>query len=98
MTTRRKLLQSALGLAAGGAIAPALAALARRRTLLILGRPNFIGADLTQEALQGGWRVMHFNRGGTAADGVLEVETRAGNRKGLGLALRGPGPHVVVAP
>lgn len=96
MTTRRRLLQSGLGLVAGGTIAPALAALARRHTLLILGGTGFIGPHLTREALQGGWRVTHFNRGRTAADGVPGVETLLGDRKGQLDALRGRKWDVVV--
>jgi 2'-hydroxyisoflavone reductase len=62
---------------------------AQPRTLLILGGTGFIGPHLTQEAQRRGWRVTHFNRGKTGADGVTGVETLLGDRKGELDALRG---------
>jgi 2'-hydroxyisoflavone reductase len=65
-------------------------------TLLILGGTGFIGPHLTQEALRRGWRVTHFNRGRTAAEGVTGVETLLGDRKGPLDALRGRSWDAVV--
>jgi 2'-hydroxyisoflavone reductase len=96
MTTRRELLQSGICLATGGAIAPALGRGTRAKTLLILGGTGFIGPHLTREALRGGWKVTHFNRGKTAADGVPGVETLRGDRQGQLDALRGRKWDVVV--
>ena len=66
------------------------------KTLLILGGTGFIGPHLTQEAQRRGWRVTHFNRGKTAADGVAGVETLLGDRKGQLDALRGRSWDAVV--
>jgi 2'-hydroxyisoflavone reductase len=66
------------------------------RTLLILGGTGFIGPHLTQEAQRRGWRVTHFNRGKTAADGVAGVETLLGDRKGQLDSLRGRSWDAVV--
>jgi 2'-hydroxyisoflavone reductase len=97
MTRRRDVLQLALLAAAAAALprSPA-AATARPGTLLILGGTGFIGPYMTQEALQRGWKVTHFNRGRTAADGVGNVETLIGDRKGKLDALRGRHWDVVV--
>ena len=89
MTTRRQLLRIGAWLAAGGAIAPSLARGSATKTLLILGGTGFIGPPLTQQALQAGWKVTHFNRGKTAVGGVPGVETLIGDRKGQLDALRG---------
>lgn len=89
MSTRREVLQGVASFAVGGAIAPALASQAGKRTLLILGGTGFIGPHLTQEAVRQGWKVTHFNRGKTAADGVPGVETLLGDRKGQLDTLRG---------
>ena len=43
-----------------------------------------------------GWKVTHFNRGKTAADGVADVETLIGDRKGKLDALRGRSWDAVV--
>src|SRR5499427_8209579 len=67
----------------------ALAEERQPRTLLILGGTGFIGPHLTQEAQRRGWRVTHFNRGKTEADGIEGVETLLGDRKGQLDALRG---------
>ena len=88
MTTRRVLLQGVVSLAAGAAIRATRASSAPG-TLLILGGTGFIGPHLTEEALRQGWKVTHFNRGKTAADGVAGVETLLGDRKGQLEALRG---------
>lgn len=95
MRTRRELLK--MGVLLGGT--PALRVLAeppQPRTLLILGGTGFIGPHLTQEAQHRGWRVTHFNRGKTAADGVAGVETLLGDRKGELDALRGRSWDAVV--
>jgi 2'-hydroxyisoflavone reductase len=88
MPTRREILQTGTALAASAAL-PVRAAPRKTRTLLILGGTGFIGPHLTQEALQRGWKVTHFNRGKTAADGVADVETLIGDRQGKLDALRG---------
>ena len=88
-TTRRDALRMAAGLAASAALPVARAADATPKTLLILGGTGFIGPPLTREAQQRGWKVTHFNRGKTAADGVAGVETLLGDRKGQLDALRG---------
>jgi 2'-hydroxyisoflavone reductase len=89
MTTRRALLQAAASVALSGAVPTALASRTGSATLLILGGTGFIGPHLTEEALRQGWKVTHFNRGKTAADGVPGVETLLGDRKGQLEALRG---------
>jgi 2'-hydroxyisoflavone reductase len=86
--TRRDLLKIAAG-ATASAVLPTPRAEARPMTLLILGGTGFIGPNLTQEALERGWQVTHFNRGKTAANGVPNVETLIGDRKGQLDALRG---------
>ena len=89
MTTRREVLQLTAWAAAGATLPPAPAPAAAPQTLLILGGTGFIGPPLTQEALKRGWKITHFNRGKTAADGVPNVETLVGDRKGQLDALRG---------
>jgi len=86
MITRRNLLQIA---ACAATLPPVLAADRKPKTLLILGGTGFIGPHLTQEALQRGWKVTHFNRGKSSAGGVAGVETLIGDRKGQLDALRG---------
>jgi len=88
MTSRRNVLQMAAWLSTSAALPTTLAA-ARPGTLLILGGTGFIGPHLTQEAQRRGWKVTHFNRGKTEADGVPGVETLIGDRKGKLDALRG---------
>src|SRR5579863_3858439 len=88
MRSRRDVLQMAAWLSTSAALPAALAA-GRPGTLLILGGIGFIGPHLTQEAQRRGWKVTHFNRGKTAADGVPGVETLLGDRKGKIDALRG---------
>lgn len=89
MTTRRDVLQLSTWAVAGALLPPVRAADTKPKTLLILGGTGFIGPPLTQEALQRGWKVTHFNRGKTAADGVANVETLIGDRKGQLDSLRG---------
>jgi 2'-hydroxyisoflavone reductase len=89
MTTRRELLELGALMAAGTALHPMRAGAATAGTLLILGGTGFIGPHLTQEAQRRGWKVTHFNRGKTAAEGVAGVETLIGDRKGQLDALRG---------
>jgi 2'-hydroxyisoflavone reductase len=89
MTTRRELLQLGAWMAAGGALARVAASEREPQTLLILGGTGFIGPHLTEQALRRGWKVTHFNRGKTAAEGVAGVETLIGDRRGQLDALRG---------
>jgi 2'-hydroxyisoflavone reductase len=89
MTTRRKVLQAGAGLAAGAIPALRAAGSSGAGRLLILGGTGFIGPHLTREAQRRGWKVTHFNRGKTAAQGVAGVETLHGDRKGQLDALRG---------
>lgn len=89
MTTRREVLVSGAWAAASAAIPAAFATAGKPGTLLILGGTGFIGPPLTQEAQRLGWKVTHFNRGKTDADGVAGVETLIGDRKGQLDALRG---------
>lgn len=89
MATRRDILRLAPYLALG-LQAPLLSArTARSGTLLILGGTGFIGPHLTQVARDIGWKVTHFNRGKTAANGVAGVETLIGDRAGQLDSLRG---------
>jgi len=86
---RRELMQLGLGAASLATLHRSPAAEGAPRTLLILGGTGFIGPHLTEQALQRGWKVTHFNRGKRAADGVPGVETLHGDRKGELDALRG---------
>jgi 2'-hydroxyisoflavone reductase len=95
MTTRRELLKAGALLVAAAA-ARALAAESSPKTLLILGGTGFIGPHLTLEAQRRGWRVTHFNRGKTAAEGMTGVESLVGDRKGQLAALRGRKWDVVI--
>ena len=94
MRSRRDVLRMAAWLSAGAALrgipaAPIHPAAARPGTLLILGGTGFIGPHLTQEALQRGWKVTHFNRGRSAAGEPAGVERLIGDRKGQLDSLRG---------
>ncbi len=89
MTTRRDVLQLAGALSLSTALRAAPAQAPKPKTLLILGGTGFIGPHLTAEAQRLGWKVTHFNRGKSAADGVSGVETLIGDRKGQLDALRG---------
>ncbi|HEY7740084.1 MAG TPA: NAD-dependent epimerase/dehydratase family protein [Steroidobacteraceae bacterium] len=86
--TRRNVIKAgcgtALALAAGR-----IAAHAGPRTMLILGGTGFIGPHLTEQAMARGWKVTHFNRGKRDPDGVADVETLHGDRKGQLDALKG---------
>lgn len=86
--TRRNVIKAgcgtALALAAGR-----IAAHAGEHTMLILGGTGFIGPHLTEQALARGWKVTHFNRGKRDADGVENVETLHGDRKGQLESLNG---------
>jgi 2'-hydroxyisoflavone reductase len=95
MRSRREVLKMAAWVSTSAALPAGLAA-ARPGTLLILGGTGFIGPHLTHEALRRGWKVTHFNRGKTAADGFTGVETLIGDRKGQLDALRGRSWDVVV--
>ncbi|MGH8250759.1 MAG: NAD-dependent epimerase/dehydratase family protein [Steroidobacteraceae bacterium] len=87
--TRRNVIKagagSALALAAGRLAADA----GHDHTLLILGGTGFIGPHLTELALARGWKVTHFNRGKRDPDGVPNVETLNGDRKGQLDSLKG---------
>jgi 2'-hydroxyisoflavone reductase len=96
MTTRREVLQIGACVAASAAIPAALATASKTKTILILGGTGFIGPHLTQEALRRGWKVTHFNRGKRSADGVADVETLLGDRKGQLDTLRGRKWDVVI--
>ncbi len=89
MPSRREIIKAGAWAAASAAMPAAFAATGKPSTLLILGGTGFIGPPLTQEAQRLGWKVTHFNRGKTAADGVEGVETLLGDRKGKLDALRG---------
>ena len=88
MTTRRELLELGALMAAGSALRPVSAAEASAGSLLILGGTGFIGPHLTKEAQGRGWKVTHFNRGKTVAEGVPGVETLIGDRRAQLDALR----------
>jgi hypothetical protein len=95
MPPRPELLKAGALLAAGSAVR-ALAADSSPKTLPILGVTGFRGPHLTLEAQRRGWRVTHFNRGKTAADGLNDVESLLGDRKGKLDALRGRKWDVVI--
>lgn len=86
--TRRNVLKAGAGTALALAAGPLAARTATGRTLLILGGTGFIGPHLTEAALARGWTVTHFNRGRRDPDGVENVETLIGDRKGQLDALR----------
>ena len=83
---------TALALAAGRIAAEA----GQEKTMLILGGTGFIGPHMTELALARGWKVTHFNRGKRDADGVPNVETLHGDRKGQLDSLKGRKWDVVV--
>ena len=89
MPTRRDVLRMGALAAAGAATRHVLAADAQPKTLLILGGTGFLGPPLTEEAMQRGWKVTHFNRGKHAAGGIPGVETLIGDRRGELDSLRG---------
>jgi len=80
--TRRTILKAGVATALALAGGPLMAEEKSPRSLLILGGTGFIGPHLTEVALARGWKVTHFNRGKRDADGVENVETLHGDRKG----------------
>jgi 2'-hydroxyisoflavone reductase len=88
-TSRRTILKAGAGTALALAGGRLMAQAARERTMLILGGTGFIGPHLTELALARGWKVTHFNRGKRDADGVENVETLHGDRKGQLDSLKG---------
>jgi 2'-hydroxyisoflavone reductase len=87
--TRRDLIQAGAGTALALGARRLGAADTPPRSLLVLGGTGFIGPHLTELALARGWKVTHFNRGKRAPDGVENVETLHGDRKGQLDALKG---------
>jgi 2'-hydroxyisoflavone reductase len=88
-TTRRNVIKAGAGTALALAAGRLAAHAGRGRTLLILGGTGFIGPHLTEQAMARGWKVTHFNRGKRDPDGVADVETLIGDRKGQLDALKG---------
>jgi len=80
--TRRNIIKASCGTALALAAGRLAAHANHERTMLILGGTGFIGPHLTEQALARGWKVTHFNRGKRDADGVENVETLHGDRKG----------------
>lgn len=80
--TRRNVLKAGAGTALALAASRLAAHAGHDRTLLILGGTGFIGPHLTEQAMARGWKVTHFNRGRRDPDGVADVETLIGDRKG----------------
>jgi len=87
--SRRNILKAGAGTALALAAGRLMAQQDKPRTLLILGGTGFIGPHLTEQALARGWKVTHFNRGKRDADGVENVETLLGDRKGQLDSLKG---------
>jgi 2'-hydroxyisoflavone reductase len=87
--TRRTILKAGAGTALALAGGRLMAQRGDGRTLLILGGTGFIGPHLTDLALARGWKVTHFNRGKRDPDGVENVETLNGDRKGQLDSLQG---------
>ncbi len=87
--SRRNVLKAGAGTALALAAGRLMAQEDKPRTLLILGGTGFIGPHLTEQALARGWKVTHFNRGKRDADGVENVETLLGDRKGQLDSLKG---------
>ena len=80
--TRRNVIKAGAGTALALAAGRLGAHAGHSHTLLILGGTGFIGPHLTELALARGWKVTHFNRGRRDPDGVANVETLHGDRKG----------------
>ncbi len=80
--TRRTIIQASAATALALAAGRLGASTGTQKTMLILGGTGFIGPHLTEQALARGWTVTHFNRGKRDADGVENVETLHGDRKG----------------
>ena len=94
--TRRSILKAGAGTALAMAAGRLPAGEQKPKTLLILGGTGFIGPHLTEQALARGWKVTHFNRGKRDPDGVDNVETLHGDRKGQLDALKGRSWDAVV--
>ena len=80
--TRRNVIKAGAGTALALAAGRIAAHAGHQHTMLILGGTGFIGPHLTGQALARGWKVTHFNRGKRDPDGVENVETLNGDRKG----------------
>ncbi len=87
--SRRTVLKAAAGTALALAAGRLAAHEGHAHSLLILGGTGFIGPHLTEHALARGWKVTHFNRGKRDPDGVPNVETLIGDRKGQLDSLKG---------
>ena len=87
--TRRNVIKAGAGTALALAAGRLAAHAGQDRTLLILGGTGFIGPHLTEQAMARGWKITHFNRGRRDPDGVPNVETLIGDRKGQLDALKG---------
>ena len=87
--TRRNILKTAAGTALAMAAGRFSAGEQQPKTLLILGGTGFIGPHVTEQAIARGWKVTHFNRGKRDPDGVENVETLLGDRKGKLDSLKG---------
>jgi len=87
--TRRNVLKAGAGTALALAAGRLAAHAGHERTMLILGGTGFIGPHLTEQAKARGWKVTHFNRGKRDPDGVADVETLHGDRKGQLDSLKG---------
>ena len=94
--SRRTILQAGAGTALALAGGRLVAEEKSPGTMLILGGTGFIGPHVTELALAKGWKVTHFNRGKRDADGVENVETLHGDRKGQLDSLKGRKWDVVV--
>ena len=79
---RREIIKAGAGTALALAAGKLAASAGQEKTMLILGGTGFIGPHMTELALAKGWTVTHFNRGKRDADGVENVETLHGDRKG----------------
>ena len=93
---RREIIKAGAGTALALAAGRLAAAPGPAKTMLILGGTGFIGPHMTELALAKGWTVTHFNRGKRDADGVENVETLHGDRKGQLDSLKGRKWDVVV--
>ena len=93
---RREIIKAGAGTALALAAGRLAAATGQEKTMLILGGTGFIGPHMTELALAKGWKVTHFNRGKRDADGVENVETLHGDRKGQLDSLKGRKWDVVV--
>ena len=93
---RRDIIKAGAGTALALAAGRLAAASGQEKTMLILGGTGFIGPHMTELALARGWKVTHFNRGKRDPDGVENVETLHGDRKGQLDSLKGRQWDVVV--